>query len=107
MVVVLMHVELVEAEADRVGRKPSAYHEAVDAQPYLVLFCLLGIKPSVKGHSLDLDQGKKSILAVREYDVRTAGESDSSDGDRRKFCFGRVLVSLDPDHVPVCIEAVV
>ena len=70
MVIMLVDMQLVQAEADRVGCKSSGDHETVYSKTDPVAGGSSCVQLAVEGHPLDVDKGEKRVLAVCIYDVR-------------------------------------
>ena len=70
MVIMLMDVQLVQAETYGVSCKSSGDHEAVYCKADPVAGGSSCVQLAVEGHPLDVDKGEKRVLAVCIYDVR-------------------------------------
>ena len=78
MVIMLVDVQLVQAEADRVCRQSSCNHEAVNCEANPVAGSPSCVQLAVECHSLDIDEGEKSVLTVGVNDMRMVREPDPS-----------------------------
>ena len=70
MVIMLVDMQLVQAETYGVGCKSSGDHEAVYCKADPVAGGPSCVQLAVEGHPLDVDKSEKRVLAVCIYDVR-------------------------------------